>query len=259
MTSSRKDWAFIQPSSLAGYSAQLRRADLRVTRPRIAVIHAVHTNPHADAETVIRVVRDGLPDVSKQAVYYVLNTLTGVGLLRRIQPAGSVGRYETRVGDNHHHVVCRTCGAIEDVDCDAGEAPCMSARAASGFQVDEAEVFYWGRCPECGVSNGSQTNGAHDRGAQVPDPPPSPSDNRSRPHGSGHPLPGPPAEGWLSSAPLARITVSKAAGIGTGGLGANAGWARYDVSDATAANNALAGNGPRAEASRQRWAHVDPR
>ena len=131
------------------YADQLRAADLRVTRPRLAVLEAVDAHPHADTETVFGAVRDGLPEVSRQAVYDVLAALTAVGLLRRIQPSGSVARYESRVGDNHHHVVCRSCGVIADVDCAVGEAPCLTAEDDAGFQIDEAEVIYWGTCPDC--------------------------------------------------------------------------------------------------------------
>ena len=127
----------------------LRTAALRVTRPRLAVLAAVHAHPHADTESIIRAVRDDLPQVSHQAVYDVLRALSAAGLVRRIQPSGSVARYEARVGDNHHHVVCRGCGAIADVDCAVGEAPCLSASDDRGFTIDEAEVTYWGTCPEC--------------------------------------------------------------------------------------------------------------
>ena len=127
----------------------LRDAALRVTRPRLAVLTAVHAHPHADTDSLIRVVRRELPAVSHQAVYDVLRALTTVGLVRRIQPAGSVARYEARVGDNHHHVVCRSCGAVADVDCAAGEAPCLTASEDQGFIIDEAEVTYWGLCPAC--------------------------------------------------------------------------------------------------------------
>lgn len=127
----------------------LRESGLRVTSPRMAVLSAVHDNPHADTESVIDLVRGNLGTVSGQAVYDVLKALTGAGLLRRIQPQGSVARYETRVGDNHHHVVCRSCGAIADVDCAVGHAPCLTASADHGFRVDEAEVVYWGVCPDC--------------------------------------------------------------------------------------------------------------
>ncbi|HSV38132.1 MAG TPA: Fur family transcriptional regulator [Nocardioidaceae bacterium] len=127
----------------------LREADLRVTRPRLAVLAAVHANPHADTDSIITTVREDLGEVSHQAVYDVLSALTGAGLLRRIQPQGSVARYEDRIGDNHHHVVCRSCGAIADVDCAVGHVPCLTASNDNGFTIDEAEVVYWGRCPSC--------------------------------------------------------------------------------------------------------------
>lgn len=131
-------------------------ADLRVTRPRLAVLEAVHAHPHADTETLFAAVRAGLPDVSRQAVYDVLNALTAVGLVRRIQPLGSVARYESRVGDNHHHVVCRSCGVIADIDCAVGEAPCLTPadvdNVLDGFVLDEAEVIYWGSCPDCSTA-----------------------------------------------------------------------------------------------------------
>ncbi|ORW79010.1 Fur family transcriptional regulator [Mycobacterium riyadhense] len=136
-------------------------ADLRVTRPRLAVLEAVHANPHADTETIFSAVRNGLADVSRQAVYDVLNALTAAGLIRRIQPLGSVARYESRVGDNHHHVVCRSCGVIADIDCAVGAAPCLTPaddnNVLDGFVLDEAEVIYWGICPDCStVVPGSQ-------------------------------------------------------------------------------------------------------
>ena len=127
----------------------LRNASLRVTRPRLAVLAAVHQHPHLDTEALIDLVRADLPTVSHQAVYDVLRALTHTGLVRRIQPAGATARYEARVGDNHHHVVCRSCGAIADVDCAAGHAPCLTASDDHGFTVDEAEVVYWGTCPTC--------------------------------------------------------------------------------------------------------------
>jgi Fur family transcriptional regulator, stress-responsive regulator len=127
----------------------LREAALRVTRPRVAVLSAVHDHPHADTDSIIGVVRRDLPKVSHQAVYDVLRALTATGLLRRIQPMGSVARYEARVGDNHHHLACRSCGAIVDVDCAVGTAPCLTASDAHGFAIDEAEVIYWGLCPAC--------------------------------------------------------------------------------------------------------------
>ena len=127
----------------------LRGASLRVTRPRVAVLGAVSRHPHADTDSVIRAVRAELPEVSHQTVYDSLNALTAAGLVRRIQPSGSVARYESRVGDNHHHVVCRSCGVIADVDCAVGEAPCLTASDDLGFAIDEAEVIYWGLCPDC--------------------------------------------------------------------------------------------------------------
>ena len=133
----------------ADYEHLLRGADLRVTRPRLAVLRAVRRQPHADTGSVLTAVRAEEPTVSHQAVYDVLGALTDAGLVRRIQPAGSVARYELRVGDNHHHVVCRSCGAVADVDCAVGDAPCVTAADDLGYEIDEAEVIYWGRCPEC--------------------------------------------------------------------------------------------------------------
>ncbi|MFI7120779.1 Fur family transcriptional regulator [Amycolatopsis sp. NPDC049868] len=134
---------------MSDFEAQLRAVSLRVTRPRLAVLAALRDNPHVDTETVITLVRAELPTVSHQAVYDVLRALTETGLIRRIQPAGALARYETRVGDNHHHVVCRSCGAIADVDCAVGHAPCLTASGDHGFVIDEAEVVYWGLCPGC--------------------------------------------------------------------------------------------------------------
>ena len=131
------------------FAEQLRKADLRVTRPRVAVLEAVHSRPHADTDTIFTAVRTELPEVSRQAMYDVLNALTDAGLVRRIQPSGSVARYESRVSDNHHHVVCRSCGTIADVDCAVGDAPCLTAASDHGFVLDEAEVIYWGLCPDC--------------------------------------------------------------------------------------------------------------
>ena len=133
----------------------LRGVALRVTRPRLAALSAVHDHPHADTDSIIRVVREALGEVSHQAVYDVLRALTAAGLARRIQPAGSPARYESRVGDNHHHVVCRSCGAIADVDCAAGSTPCLTASDDHGFAIDEAEVVYWGRCPDCSTASSS--------------------------------------------------------------------------------------------------------
>ncbi len=127
----------------------LRDAELRVTGPRKAVLAAVHDHPHADTETLMAATRERLGSVSHQAVYDVLRALTDAGLVRRFQPAGSVARYEARVGDNHHHAVCRSCGAVSDVDCAIGETPCLTASDTAGFAIDEAEVVYWGLCPAC--------------------------------------------------------------------------------------------------------------
>ncbi|ANY25027.1 Fe2+ or Zn2+ uptake regulation protein [Gordonia terrae] len=136
-------------ASTSDYAQQLRAADLRVTQPRVTVMHAVDDHPHADTDTIYHAVRETLPKVSRQAVYDVLHALTERGLIRRIQPSGSVSRYEFRTGDNHHHVVCRACGAIADVDCAVGEAPCLTPSEDHGFALDEAEVIFWGLCPEC--------------------------------------------------------------------------------------------------------------
>ena len=127
----------------------LRGASLRVTRPRMAVLGAVYNHPHADTGSIVDAVREDLGEVSQQAVYDVLRALTAAGLVRRIEPSGSVARYESRVGDNHHHVVCRSCGAIADVDCAAGSTPCLTASEDHGFAIDEAEVVYRGLCPDC--------------------------------------------------------------------------------------------------------------
>jgi Fur family transcriptional regulator, stress-responsive regulator len=130
----------------------LRGAALRVTRPRVAVLNAVYDHPHADTDSITGVVRAELGEVSTQAVYDVLRALTVARLVRRIEPAGSAARYESRVGDNHHHVVCRSCGAIADVDCAVGGTPCLTASDDHGFVIDEAEVTYWGQCPACSVT-----------------------------------------------------------------------------------------------------------
>jgi Fur family transcriptional regulator, stress-responsive regulator len=139
-------------STTVDFERMLRGAELRVTRPRLAVLSAVHDHPHADTDSIIGVVRAELGGVSHQAVYDVLRALTAAGLLRRIEPPGSVARYEARVGDNHHHVVCRSCGAIADVDCAVGEAPCLTASHDHGFMIDEAEVLYRGLCPDCSAT-----------------------------------------------------------------------------------------------------------
>ncbi|WP_374728259.1 Fur family transcriptional regulator [Catenuloplanes atrovinosus] len=134
---------------MSDFAAQLRAASLRVTRPRMAVLAALRDHPHVDTDTVISLVRADQPMVSHQAIYDVLRALTDAGLVRRIQPAGATARYETRVADNHHHLVCRSCGAIVDVECAAGQAPCLTASDDHGYVVDEAEVVFWGVCPDC--------------------------------------------------------------------------------------------------------------
>lgn len=138
----------------------LRGVSLRVTGPRVAVLRAVHDHPHADTDSVSGAVREDLGVVvSLQAVYDVLRALTDAGLVRRIQPAGSVARYEARVGDNHHHAVCRSCGAIADVDCAVGYTPCLTAAYDAGYQIGEAEVIYWGRCPGCAAAASAAPGG----------------------------------------------------------------------------------------------------
>jgi Fur family transcriptional regulator, stress-responsive regulator len=137
----------------------LRGASLRVTRPRLAVLAAVHNHPHADTDAIIAAVREDLGMVSHQAVYDVLRVLTAAGLVRRFQPMGSVARYEARVGDNHHHVVCRSCGAIGDVDCAVGYTPCLTATDDAGYEIGEAEVIYWGRCPQCIAATSAVSGG----------------------------------------------------------------------------------------------------
>jgi Fe2+ or Zn2+ uptake regulation protein len=127
----------------------LRAAGLRVTRPRLAVLDVLRDGGHLDVDEIATQVRGRLDSVSTQAVYDVLGALSRAGLARRIEPAGSAARYEARVGDNHHHVVCRSCGLIVDVDCTIGEAPCLDPNNAHGFEVDEAEVTFWGLCPTC--------------------------------------------------------------------------------------------------------------
>lgn len=133
-------------------TAALRSVGLRVTGPRIAVLNALRSHPHADADTLAEAARTELGTVSTQAVYDVLRALTDAGLARRIEPAGSPALFEIRVGDNHHHVVCRSCGAIADVDCALGARPCLDPSDSHGFVIDEAEVTYWGLCPDCSTS-----------------------------------------------------------------------------------------------------------
>jgi Fe2+ or Zn2+ uptake regulation protein len=134
---------------------RIRAVGLRVTAPRVAVLDALRDVPHADVEAVLNAVRTRI-EVSTQAVYDVLRALAGAGLVRRIEPAGSPARFEMRVDDNHHHVVCRGCGSVADVDCATGSAPCLDPSNAHGFLIDEAEVTYWGLCPRCQKSNRSK-------------------------------------------------------------------------------------------------------
>ena len=131
-------------------AAVLRERGIQVTAQRLAVLRAVSGLPHGDADDVGRVVRAELGVISRQAVYDALGVLADNGIIRRIQPAGSPARYEDRVGDNHHHVICRTCGAVRDVDCAVGDTPCLTASDDQGFAITEAEVMYWGSCPSCG-------------------------------------------------------------------------------------------------------------
>jgi len=127
----------------------LREHGVQVTAQRLAVLRAVSGRPHGTADDVAEDVRSEIGAISRQAVYDALGMLAEKGLIRRIQPAGSSARYEDRVGDNHHHLICRTCGKTVDVDCAVGDTPCLTAAADSGYQIDEAEVIYWGTCPEC--------------------------------------------------------------------------------------------------------------
>jgi Fur family ferric uptake transcriptional regulator len=127
----------------------LRRRGVQVTAQRLAVLHAVSERAHGTAAEIDAAVRNELGAISLQAVYDALSALTEKGLIRRIQPAGSPARYESRVGDNHHHLICRACGRMVDIDCAIGEAPCLTAADDAGYEIDEAEVIYWGRCPDC--------------------------------------------------------------------------------------------------------------
>ena len=130
----------------------LRQHGLQVTAQRLAVLRAVSGRPHGTADEIAEVVRTEIGAISRQAVYDALGILAGKGLIRRIQPAHSPARYEDRVGDNHHHLICRACGRVVDVDCAVGDTPCLTAAADSGFEIDEAEVLFWGRCPDCRVA-----------------------------------------------------------------------------------------------------------
>lgn len=139
---------------------RLRQAGLRVTAPRLAVLAAfVHCPPHADAERIAAAVREGGAALSPQTVYNVLRAFAEAGLVRRIEPAGSPGLYELRAGDNHHHAICRRCGATADVDCAVGETPCLTAADDSGYQIDEAEITFWGLCPDCVAARSGSSGG----------------------------------------------------------------------------------------------------
>lgn len=140
------------PSSAEVLTQSIRGAGLKVTESRVAVLNALDGSPHADAESVFGTVKQHLPGTSLQAVYGVLAALTAAGLLRKIEPAGSAARYEMRTGDNHHHVVCSQCGAVEDVDCVVGQAPCLTPSNNSGFIIHTAEVTFWGICPGCNAA-----------------------------------------------------------------------------------------------------------
>ena len=131
------------------HASALREHGIYVTAPRLAVLRAIDENPHASASTLVDAVRADIGSVSRQSVQDTLETLTALGMVRQIQPMGSPARYESRTGDNHHHVICRSCGRVEDVDCAKGEMPCLTAFDAKGFAIDEADVTYWGICPEC--------------------------------------------------------------------------------------------------------------
>ena len=144
--------------SIDGY-ALLRRHGLHVTAQRLAVLRAVSDRPHSTADDIDKTVGAEIGAISRQAVYDVLSTLTEKGILRRIQPAGSPARYENRVGDNHHHLICRTCSRMVDVDCAVGETPCLTAADDSGYEIDEAEVIYWGQCPGCLAARSASPGG----------------------------------------------------------------------------------------------------
>jgi Fe2+ or Zn2+ uptake regulation protein len=237
------DLHFVQVSLAADFAERLRTAGLRVTRSRIAVLYAVHTSPHSETEMIIRAVHDWLPDVSRQAVYDCVAALTSAGLLRRVQPSGLVARYESRVGDNHHHMVCRCCGAMADVDCALGAAPCLTASQANGFQLDEAEVIFWGLCPQCSPPNGSQAVDERPARAvvreerRVPTAPPPAPPRHSVPERTHATRPRP----WAApSAPASPVAPAVPAEVGANRVPANAVLISFDVAGA-----ALTGYGRR--------------
>src|SRR3954469_14610023 len=142
------------------WAHELRRAGLRVTTPRLSVLDVLAERPHADADTIVTDARAQHPTLSPQTVYGVLDALVGGGLARRIEPAGAPALFELRVGDNHHHLVCRSCGVVVDVDCVVGPAPCLAPSDTAGFEVDEAEVVFWGTCADCQVARRQHGHGA---------------------------------------------------------------------------------------------------
>jgi len=167
--------------------ALLRRHGIQVTAQRLAVLRAVSDRPHSPADDIHKLVRAEIGAISRQAVYDALAALTDKRLLRRIQPAGSPARYENRVGDNHHHLICRTCSGMIDVDCAVGDTPCLTAADDSGYEIDEAEVVYWGRCPGCVAADApSATRGAKHRiGARATNTPSKQPSNRTANNGKG--------------------------------------------------------------------------
>jgi Fur family transcriptional regulator, stress-responsive regulator len=158
-----------QQETAADHRELLRRHGLHVTAQRLAVLRAVSERPHSTADDIYTVVRTDLGAISRQAVYDALTVLTDKVVLRRIQPAGSPARYEDRVGDNHHHLICRACGRMVDVDCAVGATPCLTAADDSGYDVDEAEVIYWGRCPECVTATSNQETPREEKHRRVSD------------------------------------------------------------------------------------------
>ena len=145
------------PSRAPATADELRGAGLRVTAARVALLETVRDGDHLGVEAIAAGVRDRIGHVSLQAVYEALHALTTAGLVRRIEPVGSPARFEGRVGDNHHHVVCRSCGVVADVDCAVGEAPCLTASGDHGFSIDEAEVVYWGLCSDCSTATNARS------------------------------------------------------------------------------------------------------
>jgi Fur family ferric uptake transcriptional regulator len=153
-------------------AALLRQRGIQVTAQRLAVLRAVAAQPHIAADGVAEVVRGEIGAISLQSVYDALGLLVAEGLIRRIQPAGSPARFEDRVGDNHHHLICRVCGSLVDIDCAVGDAPCLTAADDKGYEIDEAEVAYWGRCPDCLTqSRDAQSHAPRSRAPAPADPP----------------------------------------------------------------------------------------